>query len=245
MPSCVWKSDLPAELNSAFSNYSTASPGITGVSNLSRSWPTKWKMSKAARGKGVTRKLCKVLRVTQWHHQWIQTVIKAITSIGKQEAHRGRKQVRGNLILKWSQFRYQFQANSDTSGTRISLTPLRITTAQRWNLRGSLPLQVGVQCSSHRLQHVDPGTEWFHLKDWSCSRLMGQHQLSCTHWQVMWDTALHSLQKSRRPLENMQRKGPGTQVFCLLSLCRKRSCTQTFSMLIVIIQVRRHYLNVK
>lgn len=100
MLSCIWKFGLPVELNSAFSNYPIASPGITGMSNLRRGWPTKWKMSKAVRRKGVTRKVHKALRVSQWHHQWNQTMIKAVTSIREQQTHRGRKQVRGSLSLK-------------------------------------------------------------------------------------------------------------------------------------------------
>lgn len=161
---CGWKFDLSVEVNSAFSNYPTTSPGITGMSNLSRGWPTKWKMSKAARGKGVTWKLCKVLTVTRWHHQRIQIVIKATASTGEWLMHRGRKQV-GQSQLENDQFCYQFQVNnSDTSGMNISPTLLRVTTAQRWDLRGSLHVRAGIKCWSSHLQRVDPATGWVRLK---------------------------------------------------------------------------------
>lgn len=79
----VWKSDLPVELHSAFSNYIAAAQGLMSnlsMSNLSRSCPTKWKMSKALRGEGPTRKLHKVPRVTWWHHKWVLTMIKGTLS---------------------------------------------------------------------------------------------------------------------------------------------------------------------
>lgn len=165
MLSSIWKFDLSVEPNSAFSNYTTASPGITGMSNLSRSWPTKWKMSKAPRGKGITRKLCKVLRIAQWHHKWILTMIKEAASTWETtDAWRKEASQRQSQLENYW-FCYQFQANNrDTSGIRISTSLLRISAAQRQDLRGSLHLQAEIQHWSSRLQHVDPATVWYHLK---------------------------------------------------------------------------------
>lgn len=207
-PSCIWQFDLPVELNSAFSNYRTASPGITGMSNPSRSWPTKWQMSKAASGKGVTGKLCKVLRVTQWHHQWIPTGIKATASTGNNRRTEEGSKSEATSAWKGSQFCYQFQANnSGTSGIRTSPTPPRVTPAQRWGSRGSshrswrAALKFASAARRACRSAVSP-------QDWPRSRRMGQRRLSCNSWRVTWEMALRSLWGFQRSLENLQRKGP-------------------------------------
>lgn len=135
----------------------------------------------AARGKGAEegRRLSKVLRITQWQHQWVQAVIKPTTSMGEQQVHRGRNQSEAILAWKGSQFSYQFQANhSGTCGIRISLTLLGVSPAQRrsWSFgAGSAEFPCGtLTCSSS-----SPGA---------------------LHWQLTWEIILQGF-----PLEHSQR----------------------------------------
>ena len=247
MLSCIWKFDLPVELNSAFSNYPTASPGITGMSNLSRSWPTKWKMAKAVRGKGVTRKLCKVLRVTWWHHQWIQTAIKATASTGEQQTHRGRKQVRGNLSLKMIGFVIGFKL----------ITAILLASEFPW-LSREQPLLKGEPWEAAYTRELAHGAEvptcstltppWSDFTSGlTTQQADGQHRLSCSRWRVMWETALRSLQGFQRPLENTQRKDLAllpAEVTPILPSAPSReetSPTPTFRMPASHVKIRRHH----
>lgn len=147
------------------------------MTNLSRSCPTKWKMSKALRGEGLTRKLHKVRRVTWWHHKWVLTMIKETPSTGDNR-HGGRKQAEAITAGQLLQFCYQFQTNNrDTSGIRTSLTCCTKMWLKRqlsltgWNTVLKFPCVACRACYKVISPQYCP-----------CSMLVGQPARQCEIW---------------------------------------------------------------
>lgn len=129
------------------------------MTNLSRSCPTKWKMSKALRGEGLTRKLHKVRRVTWWHHKWVLTMIKETPSTEETTGtEEGSKQRQSQLDNYCSSV-----ISSKLITEILQASELLWLVAQRCDWRGSFHLQAEIRCSSSHVWHAEPATKWFHL----------------------------------------------------------------------------------